>query len=189
MEDEDPLWLKSPIKLRLFRISFYLLMLSFGMGLMWAVTGTLKGALGGAAAIFFGLACARRWIPDWIESWLRSFRAWTWRHREGVHHTFAGVSLDVHDDGHHMWLHDRGLRRLLQLEHDPVPAFKARFAGQWREPRELGLKGTGLWLNAAGVYKHLAEARERMDPKRVKLRAYLSREILQPAERRHERGL
>jgi hypothetical protein len=33
------------------------------------------------------------------------------------------------------------------------------------------------------------EARERMDPKRVKLRAYLSREILQPAERRHERGL
>jgi len=189
MEDEDPLWLNSPIKLRIFRISFYVLLLSIGVGLMWAITGSKWGGLAGAAAVAFCIANARQWIPNWLEGVLRSSRAWTWRHREGVHHTFAGVSLDVHDDGKQVWLHDHGLRQLLQLERDPVPAFKARFASQWREPRELGLKGTGLWLNATAVYQHLADARERMDPKRVKLRAYLSREILQPAERRHERGL
>ncbi len=90
----------------------------------------------------------------------------------------------MHDDGLHTWLHERGLRALLGLQRDPPDAFKARFTGQWREARELGLQGGGLQLNAQGVHRFLAEAPERMDPRRLKLRAYLDREILQPAARR-----
>jgi hypothetical protein len=189
MEDEDPLWLNSPVKRRLFRSTCYLLVFGAGIGVMWGITGSVWGAVAGAAAALFGLANARQWIPNTIEALLRGARARTWQHREGVHYSFAGVSLDVHDDGHQVWMHERGLRQLLQLERDPETAFKARFTGQWREPRELGLKGVGLWLNAAALRQHLADAPERMDPKRVKLRAYLDREILQPAMRRHARGL
>ncbi|MCV2370544.1 hypothetical protein [Roseateles oligotrophus] len=188
-DSDDPLWLNSPIKLRIFRASCYLLVLSMGIGLMWAITGSVWGALAGATAAVFCLASAQQWIPNWIEAVLRGAGAWQWRHREGVHYNFAGVSLDVYDDGHHIWLHERGLRELLALERDPAQAFKARFTGQWRETHELGLKGVGLWLNVAAVHQHLAEARERMDPKRLKLRAYLDREILQPAAKRRERGL
>lgn len=188
-DPDDPLWLNSPIKLRIFHTVCYLLVLGIGVGLMWLITGSVWGVLTGATAVLFCLANARQWLPNGIEALLRGARAWAWRQREGVHHNFAGVSLDVFDDGQHVWLHERGLRQLLALERDPAQAFKARFTGQWREARELGLKGAGLWLNAAAVHQHLSEARERMDPKRLKLRAYLDREILQPAARRHERGL
>lgn len=188
-EPDDPLWLNSPIKRRLFRVGCYLLPIALGSLVMAGVTGSRWGALAGGTAALVCIVSARGWIGDLIEARLRAARAWTWRHREGVHHSFAGVSLDVHDDGQQLWLHERGLRALLALQRDPPDAFKARFSGQWREARELGLKGHGLWLNAQGVHRHLAEAPERMDPKRIKLRAYLDREILQPARRRHERGL
>ncbi len=162
---------------------------AFGGLIGWAASGSPWGALATAASLALLLASARGWVLEAISKPFVALRQRNWQHREGVHYTFAGVSLDVHDDGHQVWMHERGLRQLLQLERDPEKAFKARFTGQWREPRELGLKGVGLWLNATAVRQHLADAPERMNPKRVKLRAYLDREILQPAVRRHERGL
>ena len=179
MPDTDPLWLGSPLKRLAFRWACFALALLIALfapsPLHWL------GVLFLAAALKLWLAEAIGW------SW-RHLRAFWWRDREGVHHSFAGVPLSVHDDGRAVWLHEQGVRQLLGLARDPTDAFKTRFSGQWREAAELGLKGRGLWLNAAAVHRLLADAPERMDPKRVRFRTYLDREILQPAARRHERA-
>lgn len=179
MADPDPLWLHSPFKRLAFRWA------CFGLGLLlaWLAGGPLRwlGLFFVTAAFFLWLTEALGW------SWER-LRALSWRDREGVHHSFAGVPLSVHDDGRQMWLHEAGLRQLLGLERDPPDVFKTRFSGQWREARELGLKGRGLWLNAAAVHQLLADAPGRMDSKRLRFRQYLDREILQPAARRHARS-
>jgi hypothetical protein len=184
----DPLWLNSPIKRTLLRGIFYLLPVLL-LGLVGRVSsgswwGGLGGALG-ACAIVIGASKMMERALAWL---LGRLRVWQWRAREGQHYSFGGVSLTLHDDGRHLWLHETGLRRLLGLRDDPPDAFKARFSRHWRESRELGLQGKGLWLEAAAVHRYLAQAPDRMNPARLRLRNYLDREILQPAARRHARG-
>jgi hypothetical protein len=175
---DDPLWLGSPAKRRAFRWGCY------AAALLWA--WWMPAPLHWLGILFLA-AALRLAMPAWF-GWVEMrWRELIWRDREGAHFSFAGEALDVHDDGRAVWLHERGLRKLLGLQHDPPDAFKARFAGQWREARELGLDGRGLWLNAQGVHGYLAAAPERMDPRRVKLRTYIDREILQPAARRRGR--
>ncbi len=184
---DDPLWLNSPGKRLAFRGACYGLVLAFGAVIGGAASGSAWGALATATGVLCLLVAARDWLPRSLAALFGATREHFGRHREGVHHCFAGEPLDVHDDGRAIWLHERGLRRLLGLQRDPPDAFKARFAGQWREARELGLKGGGVWLNADGVHRFLADAPERMDPRRIRLRGYLDREILQPAARRRAR--
>lgn len=186
--DEDPLWLNSPGKRLLFRGTCYALVTTLLAALMLGITGSWLGALAGAVAMLIGIVVGRGWIGRVLDRAIAGLRARRWRDREGRHHSFAGVPLDVHDDGHALWLQERGVRILLGLQRDPVAAFKTRFSGHWREAAELGLPGRGLWLNAAAVRQLLAEAPDRLDPKRLRLRSYIDREILQPAARRHERG-
>lgn len=181
-EPDDPLWLHSPGKRLAFRIACYLgfmLIGALGLGLILRSWGA---ALAGALAVLFGIVNARGWIHDWMDARISGFRAWTWRHREGRHYAFAGIPLSIHDDGRDSWIAEDSVRRLLGLHKDP--ALKARFASQWREAAELGLKGRGLWIKVQALHQHLADAPERLDPKRVRLRSYLDREILQPAARR-----
>ncbi len=179
MSDPDPLWLRSPAKRLAFRWT------CFGLGLLvaWLAPSPFRWL-----GVLFLAAALRLWLADAIGWGWERLRALWWRDREGVHHSFAGVALSVHDDGRQVWLHEPGLRQLLGLERDPLDAFKARFSGQWRGARELGLQGRGLWLNAAAVHQWLADAPGRMDSKRLRFRQYLDREILQPAERRHAHG-
>lgn len=184
--DDDPLWLHSPVKRRLFRLGCYALFVGLCAGLFSLVLRPPWGALAGTGAALIAIATNGRWIEEWLMSRGEALRHWTYRNREGVHHSFAGVSLDIHDDGRDCWIDERSLRTLLALHTDR--ALKARFANQWRTGRELGLKGPGLWVRVRAVHHHLAEAPERMDPKRVRLRTYLDRDILQPAARRHARG-
>lgn len=186
-DDDDPLWLNSPIKLKLFHAACYALPIALMMAVMAWITGSARGVVIGAVAVLVGLIAARGWIGRLVGAAAHGLRARSLQAREGRHYNFAGVDLSVHDDGHLLWLHEGGLRRLLGLDRDPEQAFKARFSGHWRESAELGLKGRGLWLNAAAVHRLLADAPERMDPKRVRLRGYIDREILQPAARRHAR--
>jgi len=185
---DDPLWLHSPGKRLLFRGGCYLLAIALLAGLMYGITRSATGALAGAGAMLIGIVVGRGWIGRTLDRLASRFRAAVWGAREGRHHSFAGVPLSVHDDGRTVWLDEAGVRRLLGLTRDPADALKARFSGQWREARELGLGGRGLWLSAAAVHQLLADAPERMDPKRVRLRSYIDREILQPAARRHARG-
>jgi hypothetical protein len=178
-QTDDPLWLNSPIKRRLFRWACYGLCALLAWQLPYPFS--LIAALPLFMAIRLGLADGMGWLWEGL-------RALKWHDREGQHYSFAGVPLTVHDDGHQCWLHEHGVRQLLALERDPESAFKARFSNQWRQSQELGQRGKGLWINASALHQWLAEAPERLDPKRVRLRTYIDREILQPARRRRERA-
>lgn len=187
-EHDDPLWLHSPGKRLAFRLGCYGLWVLLHALFIGSLFGGPIAYAVGAGVGLFNLLTARQWLTTLIATAWRSLRRAPLARLEGRHHSFAGVQLQVHDDGRQLWLHEAGLRRLLGLQRDPVDAFKARFSGHWREARELGLPGKGLWLDVAAVHRYLAEAPERMDPKRVRLRTYLDRELLQPASRRHARA-
>lgn len=99
---------------------------------------------------------------------------------EGTHHAFAGVRLQVEDDGRHVWIAGTGLQRLLgRLEPDEAQA--ARHAGAWRRS-ERGV----LMLRVDAVIQHLAHMPGRDEPRIQKLRRYLERDVLYPAQRRRQ---
>ncbi len=102
-----------------------------------------------------------------------------WQDVEGQHHSFGGVMLHVQDDGRHLWLAGDGLKRVLdRREADDVLA--ARISGRWRlDERQR------LWLRVDGVVEHLATFPGRTDPRVQKLRRWLQRDVIDPAERRH----
>ncbi|WP_374438155.1 hypothetical protein [Inhella sp.] len=176
--DNDPLWLQRPRTERAIRIGFYLVVL-----LLFCL---LMGPIGVLPWLFLVMTAGKLMERLLSALWREGTRL-PMRHRQGKHYAFAGHALDVHDDGRDCWVDETSVRRLLGLQKDP--AFKARFPNQWREAHELGLKGQLLWIKVSALHQHLGEAAERMDPKRLKLRAYLDREILQPAARRRERSL
>jgi len=184
--DDDPLWLNSPHKRRLFRGACYLVFIGLCAGLFSLVLRPPWGALLGAMVGLIFIVSARQWVLQWLAECAAALRQWGHRTQEGVHHSFAGQRLNLHDDGREVWMDEQTVRALLQLQNDR--ALKARFANQWRTAPELGLRGRGLWVRVCAVHQHLAEAPERMDPKRVRLRTYLDRDVLQPAARRHARG-
>jgi hypothetical protein len=184
--DDDPLWLNSPHKRRLFRGACYVAFIALCAGMFTLVIHPPWGPLLGATVGLWFVVSARQWVMTWLRDGMALLRFSSHRKQEGFHHSFAGQTLHLHDDGREMWLDERSVRALLQLQHDR--ALKARFANQWRSASELGLRGNGLWVRAVAVHQHLAEAPERMDPKRLRLRTYLDRDVIQPAARRHARG-
>lgn len=99
---------------------------------------------------------------------------------EGHHHAFAGVRLLVEDDGRHVWLGGSGLQKVLGRQ-EPEEAQAARHAGAWRR-NERGL----LMLRVDAVIQHLATMPGRDEPRVQRLRRYLERDVLYPAQRRHE---
>lgn len=109
-------------------------------------------------------------------------RFWHWRGRHGTHHAFGDIPLDIREDADMVWLEAEGLRRVLD-NWEPDSVFAARVATTqwWREGRRL-------WLRVDAVIQHLVEAPERMDPRRVRLRLYLEREVLFPFRERKRRA-
>ncbi|WP_374658389.1 hypothetical protein [Inhella sp.] len=186
-EPDDPLWTRKPLRLALLRGSFFLLPVLLVAGLGRLTSGSWWGALGGALVAGAVVIAASGLIERALGRLGAALRHGHWRDREGRHFSVAGVSLQVHDDGRQIWLHETGVRRLLGLRDDPPDAFKARFSRHWRHAAELGLNGKGLWLDAADVHRYLGQAPNRMDPVRLRLRTYLDRELLQPAARRRSR--
>lgn len=183
--DDDPLWLNSPVKRIVFRAVCYALMVMAGALLGWLAGGPW-GMLATGTAMLVILISARGWVERSLgEIWRRSVQTAA-APQQGRHYAFAGVSFEVHDDGRECWMDEKAVRALLGLQKDR--ALKARFPNQWREATELGLRGLQMWIKVSALVQHLAEAPERMDPKRVRLRVYLDRDVLQPAARRRERG-
>ncbi|KPF45750.1 hypothetical protein IP87_07600 [beta proteobacterium AAP121] len=101
---------------------------------------------------------------------------------DGQHHEFDGVTLRVEDDGRHVWLDGPGLQRVLRRR-EPEEALAARHAGAWRR-NERGV----LMLRVDAVIAYLGAMPGRDEPRLQKLRRYLERDLLYPAQRRRERA-
>ena len=157
--------------------------------LLAALLGSLHW-LGLGLPILFGLACAvavlallmPRWGVLFLDSIIAFLRGLYWARAEGRFHAFAGVELQIEDDGRHVWMGGRGLLRVLgRTDSDEVLA--GRLSGSWR----YDAKGH-LMLRVDAVTQWLAQAPERNEPRVLRLRRYLEREILFPAQQRHRPG-
>ena len=117
-----------------------------------------------------------------LDAALHAGRFWHWRGRHGTHHAFGDIPLDIQEDDDMVWIEAEGLRRVLG-NWEPDGVFAARVATTlwWRDGRRL-------WLRVDAVIQHLAEAPERMDPRRVRLRLYLERQVLFPFNARRRRS-
>ena len=182
--DPDPLWRNSPVKLALLHLAFYGLYMAMGALLVGVATGSWFGAGVGAAVAGLLILLAGTTVVDGLLAPIEWLRRGTLAPSEGRHYSFAGQALRIHDDGRECWIADISIHRALGVPRDA--AFKARFANQWRESAELGLRGQGLWVRVSALHQHLAEAPDRMNPRRVRLRTYLDRDVMQPAARRRE---
>lgn len=149
------------------------LLSSWGVGL-WQILFALLCALALALIVLYG-GRLLAWMAD-------RGREHAWRHEEGHHHAFAGVTLQVHDDGRHVWLGGEGLLRVLGRK-EPDDVLAARLPGQWRRDE----KGR-LQLRVDAVIDYLAHMPGRDDPRVQKLRRYLERDVLFPARERHRRA-
>lgn len=114
-----------------------------------------------------------------VQAWLRDR---FWAAEGGRFHAFGGVTLQVEDDGRHVWLGGAGLLRVLGRK-EPDDVLAARMPGQWRTDD----KGR-LLLRVDAVVDYLGRMPDRNDPRVQKLRRYLERDVLHPAAERHRRA-
>jgi len=144
-----------------------------GGGLLWIWLGGLTFAV--------ALLLLARGGAHYLTEMKHKLKQATWAEEEGQHHSFAGVSLRVVDDGRFVWVAADSLMRALgQREAEDVMA--ARHAGQWQRDE----KGQ-LMLRVDAVVQRLSTMPGRADPRVQRLRKYFEREVLYPAQRRHER--
>ena len=112
-------------------------------------------------------------------------RAWVrerfWRAESGRYHAFGGVGLQIEDDGRWVWIDGRGLLRVLGRQ-EPDDVLAARLTGMWRHT-DRGV----LMLRVDAVVQYLARMPGRDDLRVQKLRRYLERDVLYPAEQRRRR--
>jgi hypothetical protein len=134
------------------------------------------------AAVFALLAIAApRLLVRWFDHSVYLVRAAIWRREHGRHHSFDGVALDVHDDGRHVWLAAADLNRVLRVQ-EPEDVTAARHSGHWRRDDD-----GALHLRVDGIVAHLSHRPDRMEPRIIRLRRYLERELLFPAAERRRR--
>ena len=131
--------------------------------------------------IFVALILPRKGVEA-LESLVRALRRWHWRREQGRHHSHAGVLVNVHDDGRYVWIDGEALQRILGTE-DSEAVLAARHAGHWRR-----FDDEVLMLRADAVVEHLYTAPGRLDPRIVRLRRWLERDVLFPAAERRRRA-
>jgi len=110
-----------------------------------------------------------------------------WRERlhaenEGTHHAFAGIRLQVEDDGELIWLKASGVQRVLGLKEEEIVT-ASRVPGQWRRDEDRA-----LWLRVDGLIQTLNTMPGRTEPRVQRFRRYLERDLLFPANERRRRG-
>lgn len=110
-----------------------------------------------------------------------------WRERlragdEGTHHAFAGIRLQVEDDGELIWLKASGVQRVLGLKEEEIVT-ASRVPGQWRRDDDRA-----LWLRVDGLIQTLNTMPGRTEPRVQRFRRYLERDLLFPANERRRRG-
>lgn len=154
-------------------------------GAAWSFSqwqGALRFVLAAAIALLYVVLVLPHLGVRAIDRLVLLLRTLHWRHEQGHHHAFAGVPLQVSDDGRHAWVAAQGLQRALGRR-EPDDVLAARHAGRWRRDAQ----GT-LWLRVDTVVDVLAHAPGRLDPRTVRLRRYFEREVLFPATERRRRS-
>ena len=155
-----------------------------------AAAGALLHLLGVGLPLLIAGACAMGAVAlftPWLGVRLLdraglAARALIWRREQGVHHSFAGMALRIEDDGRHVWIAGADLQRVLGTN-DRDDVLAARVPGRWRRDSE-----GQLLLRVDAVVAHLSTAPGRMEPRTVRLRRYLEREVLFPAAERRRRA-
>jgi hypothetical protein len=118
----------------------------------------------------------------WLDDLLHLGRWWRWRQEDGHHHAFGGLTLAIHEVDGWPWIAGRDLQAVLRTR-DPEDVLAARMAGHWRRDAQGVLQ-----IEVSAVVQYLASAPARMDPRVIRFRRYLEREVLYPAARHARRG-
>jgi len=158
-----------------------------------AVTAGLLGLLhlmGVGLVLLFWLACFvavvtifAPWIgARWAGDIARFTRARFWAREQGQFHSFGGVPLHIADDGRHVWIEGDGYMRAVGRR-EPEDVLAARLAGHWQRDEK-----SRLLLRVDAVVQHLNSMPGRDEPRVLRLRRYLEREVLYPAAQRRGRG-
>lgn len=162
---------------------------AIGFGLAAGAAAWVFAQWEGALRLVLLLAIVMAWIA-WslpnlgvtlLDRAVHRMRAFHWREQEGRHHAFGGVPLRVEDDGRQVWLGGDGLKRVLASS-DSDDVLAARHAGRWRRHAD-----GELLLRVDAVVDVLAHGPGRLDPRTIRLRRYLERELLFPAAERRRR--
>ena len=138
----------------------------------------------GAVLVLFALLSlfAPRTGVRLLDSCIGALRSAWWRDEQGRHYSFEGVSLHFEDDGRYLWLDANDWRRVRRVD-EANEVLAARHSGRWRYQREGQLQ-----LRLDAVIAGLAGGADRMQPRTVKLRRYLERELMFPAAERRRRA-
>ena len=124
----------------------------------------------------------------WLDDAILAVRSWLWAKESGRHHSFAGLLLDIEEHAGLVWISAGSFQRAVRrIEPENVTSARMAGAGQggpasWRN--EEGV----LMLNVQAVVNHLAQMPGRMDPRVLRLRQYLERQVLFPAGQRRSRA-
>lgn len=160
-----------------------------GLGIAAGAAAWVFAQWDGALRLLLLLAIAVAWIA-WnvpslgvklLDQAIHHLRAYHWRDQQGRHHAFGGVPLRVEDDGRQVWIGGDGLKRVL-ASRDSDEVLAARHAGRWRHHAD-----GELLLRVDAVVDVLAHGPGRLEPRTIRLRRYLEREVLFPAAERRRR--
>lgn len=122
-----------------------------------------------------------RWGVRLLDEATLLVRSRLWAADSGHFHSFAGVPLRIVDDGRHVWISGDGLQRVLGWR-EPEDVLAARHASHWQRDAE----GT-LLLRVDAVLRHLETMPARNELRVQRLRRYLQRDVLYPAQQRRDR--
>lgn len=149
--------------------------LGVGLPLLWALVVAM-----GVVAI-----AVPRLGVRWLDDAVLAYRTWLWRRESGHHHSFAGIALDIEESAGQMWISANCLQRALRLREDEATT-SARLAGDASAAVAHAFRNDEgvLMLNVRAVVQYLAHMPRRSDPRVLRLRRYLEREVLYPASRR-----
>lgn len=137
----------------------------------------------GLVVLFGAVALVTPWVGvRLLDDVLLAAKSLVWRREQGRHHSFGGQSLQIDDDGRQVWIAGADLQRVLGTN-DREDVLAARVPGRWRRA-----DNGALMLRVDAVVQHLATAPGRMDPRTVRLRRYLEREVIFPAAQRRRRA-
>ena len=147
---------------------------ALGLGLPLLIGAALVGIVITGLVPSYGVRALDRALSAW--------RAWNWRGEQGHHHAFGGLALHIEDDGRHAWVLGEDLQAVLRTR-DPDAALAARHSARWRHDAQ-----GRLWLRVDAVVERLATMPGRTDPRHLRLRRYLERDVLFPAAERRRRS-